>query len=101
MIHQPVSVVSVFAECLAGRLACGNQRRHTGSGSAFDALYTYTFTLPYVTLDADNVNNSSKVTDGAAVVRELATWSDAVTETRRRDKGSHGDTTAQHQSPDR
>jgi len=40
----------VFAECPAGGLACGNQRRCTGSGSTLevlsgDALYKYTFTF--------------------------------------------------------
>ena len=40
----------VFAECLAGGLACRDQRRLTGSSSALealrdDALYKYTFTL--------------------------------------------------------
>ena len=49
-------MVSVFAKCLAGELACGDQRQRTGSGSALavlrnDALYTntrlsyFTFTL--------------------------------------------------------
>jgi len=40
----------VFAECLAVGLACGDQRRFTGSGSALEAitrnaLYKATFTL--------------------------------------------------------
>jgi len=44
---------TVFAECLAGGLACRDQRRRTGSGSALevlgdDAIYNYTFTLLYM-----------------------------------------------------
>ena len=46
--HIPASIrsLAVFAECLAGELACGDQRRRTGSCSALetlrdDALYTY------------------------------------------------------------
>jgi len=44
----------VVAECLAGGLACGDQRRRTGSGSTLevlhdDALYKYTLTLLYFT----------------------------------------------------
>ena len=50
------NVVSVVSQCspMRGcRLACGDQRRRTGSGSALetlrdDALYTYTFRLLYV-----------------------------------------------------
>ena len=30
--------LAVFAECLAGGLACGDQRRRTGSGSALEVL---------------------------------------------------------------
>jgi len=30
--------LAVFAECLADGLACGDQRRLTGSGSALEAL---------------------------------------------------------------
>jgi len=47
--------LAVFAECLAGELACGDQRRRTGSGSALevlrdDALHKfYMFTLLYFT----------------------------------------------------
>jgi len=39
MIHQLVlRGLTVFAECLAVGLACGDQRRLTGSGSALDAF---------------------------------------------------------------
>ena len=39
MIHEPVSRgLAVFAECLAVGLACGDQRRLTGSGIALEAL---------------------------------------------------------------
>jgi len=42
--------LAVFAECMAGGLACRDQRRRTGSGSTLkalrdDALYKYTFSL--------------------------------------------------------
>jgi len=42
--------LAVFAKCLAGELACGDQRRRMGSGSALealrdDALYKSTFAL--------------------------------------------------------
>ena len=49
MVHQPVSRgLAVFAECLAVGLACGDQRRLTGNGSASevlhdDALYKSTY----------------------------------------------------------
>jgi len=44
--------LAVFAECLAGGLVCGDQRRRTGSSSSLealrgDALYKYVFTLLY------------------------------------------------------
>ena len=47
--------LAVFAECLADGLACGDQRRLTGSGSALealrdDAIYKSTFTLLYFTM---------------------------------------------------
>jgi len=57
VVHQPVSLgLAVFADewCLAVGLACGDQRRLTGNGSALevvlhdDALYKSTyFTLLY------------------------------------------------------
>jgi len=58
MIHQPVSRgLAVFADIsLAVGLACGYQRRLTGSGSALEvvlhdyALYKSTFTLLCFTL---------------------------------------------------
>jgi len=47
--------LAVFAECLAVRLACGDQRRLTESGSALEAntgnaLNKSTFTLLYFPL---------------------------------------------------
>ena len=54
MIHQPVSRgLAVFADAWLSELACGDQRRLTGNGSALealrdDALYKSTyFTLLY------------------------------------------------------
>ena len=54
MIHQPISRgLAVFADAWLSGLACGDQRRLTGNGSALealrdDALYKSTyFTLLY------------------------------------------------------
>jgi len=54
----------VFAECLAVGLACGDQRRLTGSGSALEAikrnaLYKSTFTLRTALLLCCVANGSS------------------------------------------
>ena len=57
MVHQPVSRgFAVFVDALAVGLACGDQRRLTGNGSALEvvlhdyALYKSTFTVLYFTL---------------------------------------------------
>ena len=39
--------LAVFAECLAAGLACGDQRRLTGSGSALEALRDAIFLLNF------------------------------------------------------
>ena len=59
VVHQPVSRgFAVFADaCMAIGLACRDQRRLTGSGSALEvvlhdyALYKSTFTLLYLNID--------------------------------------------------
>ena len=57
MIHQPVSRgLAVFADAWLSELACGDQRRLTGNGSALEALrddvlYKYMFTSLYFTND--------------------------------------------------
>jgi len=65
VVHQPVSRgFAVFADaCLAVELACGDQRRLTGNGSALEvvlhdyALYKSTFTLLYFTYTLGRKND--------------------------------------------
>ena len=61
MIHR-IRGLTLFADCLAVGLPCGDQRRRTGSGSALealrgDALYKYTLTSLHCSQNATEKNS--------------------------------------------